>query len=707
MNRFRTATVLLVSLVACAQDKQTVDSTTTQTPSQPRGSVVGVVTSLRTGAPLQGVVVSVPQASGLVTDTTDANGAYGLSGLVAGGTYELRYALAGHVPSFASGRIPDSAGDFPTDGVLQLDVALAQANATVSGHVTARNGVAAAGVVLTADLRNQGFDLVAQATTDAQGAYSLSGLPGAPTGLTVTLVAQPWDANADGLADYEALARAVPTYPGATSLLDVDLRAAAADLLLLTSNLESGILPASASILLTFNRQLDAVLTDATLYDSTAAKTVAVVVSVDGTGKILTIVPAGATGLAPYHSYSLTVYAEATNGSRLIVNKSFTADVPASLLPAITGLTVTPASADYDTATYTLSWNASASAAGYQVWARDTNRNPDYLLLKTLGSTPAPSTSVTLPATFDWYSADALVTPLAFGVAVDLAVVAVNAAGDAPLPSSATPVRRSDTVAPWALTGQSGQADNSAGGSARTITLTATFDEYMDPSVLPTISLPAGLTSTFDWSASRTVGTFRITIPASTDGRGAFTIAGAKDTSGNLMTPKTGQLTSIVQLVVNGGFESGDLTGWAPTFAPTTGTATAPVASSSFFATGAWSARIGNAAGTAQSGVSQLTQTLTLPAGYTSIVASVAYRPYSSYPNPGWDTSSCVIQNAGGTSTLATLFSTYSNQTYFTTATSNITGLGGQTVRLVCQTNQRGSDVTGMYLDDVSILATP
>ena len=707
MNRFRTAAVLLASLVACAKDKQTVDNTTNQTPSQPRGSVVGIVTSLRTGAPLPGVVVSVPQASGLVSDTTDANGAYSLNGLVAGVTYEVRFALAGYVPSFASGKIPDVAGDYPTDGVLQLDVPLAQASATVSGHVTARDGAAAAGVVLSADLRYQGFDLVAQATTDALGAYSLSGLPGAPTGLLVELVAQPWDANADGLADYEALARTVPTYPGATSLLDVDLRAAAADLLLLTSNVESGIHPASGSILLTFNRQLDAVLTDVTLYDSTAARTVAVVVSVDGTGKILTIVPAGGTGLAPYHSYSLTVYALATNGDPLTVYKSFIADVPASLLPAITGLTVTPAIADYDTATYTLSWNASASAAGYQVWARDTNRNPSYLLLKTLGSMPAPSTSVTLPATFDWYSADALLTPLAFRVAVDLAVVAVNAAGDAPLPTSATPVRRSDTAAPWALTAQSGQADNSAGLTARTITLTATFDEYMDPSVLPTISLPAALTYTFDWSASATptVGTFHITVPASTDGRGPFTIAGAKDTSGNFMTPKTGQLTSISQLVVNGGFETGDLTGWTATVLSTTSTATAPFATSSVAATGTWSARIGNATLSAQYGTSQLIQTIVLPTGYTSLVASVAYRPYTSYYY--YDSSKCVIQNAAGTSTLATLFTTTSNLTYFQTASVNITSLAGQTVRILCQTYQYGYDETGMYLDDVSILATP
>ena len=82
-----------------------------------------------------------------------------------------------------------------------------------------------------------------------------------------------------------------------------------------------------------------------------------------------------------------------------------------------------------------------------------------------------------------------------------------------------------------------------------------------------------------------------------------------------------------------------------------TGTATAPIATSAVSATGTWSARIGNATASAQAGVSQLVQTVTLPVGYTSLVASVAYRPYSNYPYSGWDTSSCVIQNAAGTLT--------------------------------------------------------
>jgi hypothetical protein len=713
MNRFHAAAFAVAFLVACSQDKQNVDTTTTQTPSQPTGSIVGVVTSLRTGAPLQGVTVSVPAPAGIISDTTDSNGAYALGGVPAGATYVVRFATTGYVPRFGYATIPNDAGDFPSDGIAQLDMAIAQSNATLSGHVYARDGAPAEGVVLTVDLRDQRFDLVATATTDAQGAYSLTGLPGAPEGLALEVVAQPWDANGDGLADYDAVPLQGTTYPAAASLLDFDLRVAAAELLLLTSNLESGLLPASASIQLTFNRALDAAFidfTDVTLYDLTADPygmvKVAVTVSLDITGKILTIVPAGGTALAAYHSYRLVVNAVATNGDTLVVSRSFTADVSTSLLDAVTGLVVSPTNADYNTASFTLSWKEVTNAFRYQVWVRDTNRNPDYLLVKTLGSSPAPSTPVTLPSTFDWYSDDLKLTPFAFGVAVDFAVVAVNAAGDAPSPTTATPVRRTDTVKPTVSQAvQSGWADNSGGSSPRTITLAVYFSEYMDPAFAPTIALPnVNMTYTFAWSGDHMGGTYSIIIPAGIDGRGSYSVSGAKDSSGNVMTSYTGTLTSTMQLITNGDFETGALDpAWTTS---NSGTSTAPVATTAAAASGTYSAQVGNATTSTQNGYSRLYQNVTLPTGYSSIVASVRYRPYTTYAYSGWDYSACYIQNSTGT-TLVTLFSTYQNSLSFSTATANITSYGGLTVRIMCQTYQVGSDITGMYLDNVSILATP
>ena len=712
MNRSHGAAlaVALTFAVACSQEKQTVDTTTSQTPSQPTGSIVGIVTSLRTGAPLQGVTVSAPAGGGIVSDTTDSNGAYALGGLVAGATYTVRFATTGYVPRFEYAAVPDTAGDYPSNGIVQVDMPLAQSNATLSGHVYARDGAPAVGVVLTADLRARGFDLVATATTDAQGAYALTGLPGAPAGLLLDVVAQPWDANADGLADYDALSRTGTTYPAAVSLLDFDLRLAAAELLLLTSNLESGLLPASASIQLTFNRALEAAFIDfthITLYDLTAdplgTVKVAVTASLDTTGKILTIVPAAGTALAAYHSYRLVVNAVATNGDTFVVSRTFTADVPASLLPAVTGLAVT-SPADFDTASFTLSWNASANASGYQVWVRDTNRNPSYLLVRTLLSTPAPSTSVTLPATFDWYSGDAIQTPFAFGVGVDFVVVAVNAAGDAALPSTVVPVHRQDTVHPVVEQAvQIGNADNSASGTPRTITLTLTFSEYIDPAFAPTIGLPDGsMTATFAWQdPNRTVGRFSITIPPSIDGRGTYTVSGAKDLSGNAMTLHTGTITSTVQLVTNGGFEAGSLSGWTTS---ATSTISAPAATQAAVATGAWSAQVGNAIGTYNYGTSTMYQNVTLPTGYASIALSLAYRPYSG--SSTYDYNACYLKDSTGATTYVTLFSTYSTSSSFTTVTRDVTAYAGMTVRITCLTSSIGYQ-SGMYLDDVSILATP
>lgn len=710
MNAGRTlalALALAATLAACSSEDQKVETTETQEPSRPTGTVVGVVTSLRTGAPLQGVTVAVQTQSGaIVSATTDANGAYVLGGLAAGATYAVRFSSAGYVPRLQAASISDSAGEFPADGLVQLNVALAQANATVSGRVLARDGAPAAGVVLTIDLRGAGYDLVATATTDAQGAYTFTGLPGAPSGLTMQLVTQPWDADADGLADYDALSSSVVTYPGASSLRDVDLRLAAEELLLLTSNVESGTVAADAALQLTFNRELDLSATSAVLVDSTAGRTVAVVLSVDASGKVLTVDPAGGTALAAYHAYTLSIAAEATNGDRLNVSRSFTADVPVALLPAVTGLTVTPAAADFDTATFTLSWNASDAAAGYEIWVRDTRDNPSYLLMRTVGASPTPSATVTLPSQFDWYGADGVQTPLARGVAVDFAVVAVNAAGDAAAPSTVTPVRRADTVAPPVESVvQRGTADNTAGSSARTLTLALTFGEYMDIAVAPTISLPnTSMAATFSWNANRTAGTFTITVPATTDGRGSYTVSGAKDTSGNTMASRAGSLVGQVELLSNGGFETAALSGWTTTYS---GTSTAPVASTAVVASGTGSVQIGNATAGVQSGTSQIYQALTLPTGYASIVASVAYRPYTNYAYAGHDSSSCAITNSTGTVVYATIFSTYQDSTTFSTASLDISGYAGYAVRIRCQTVQDGVHITGVYVDDVSIVASP
>jgi hypothetical protein len=184
-------------------------------------------------------------------------------------------------------------------------------------------------------------------------------------------------------------------------------------------------------------------------------------------------------------------------------------------------------------------------ALGYQVFARDTARNPSFLLVGTAGSTLAPHVLVTLPSPFDVYSGDTLVTPFADHTRVDFAVVPVDIYGHAGDPASAAVVSRTDTVRPTVAGATPDvSADNRGGATAATVLLDVDFSEYVDPAMSNfAIALPAvGMSAVFVLDPTLLAGRFTISVPPLTDGRGAFSITGAVDTSGNVMLPHSGSL---------------------------------------------------------------------------------------------------------------------------------------------------------------------
>ena len=147
------------------------------------GGIGGTVTGAPTATPLAGVTVAAldPEGDWLSSTTTNASGAYVLHGLAAGGytvgffpdqgkNYLSQY-YDGQSDQANANTVNVSAGTV-TQGVnAQLDV-----GGTITGHVTsASDGVSLQGIEVTAfGDTGSGYGT---ATTDAQGDYTIVGLP--------------------------------------------------------------------------------------------------------------------------------------------------------------------------------------------------------------------------------------------------------------------------------------------------------------------------------------------------------------------------------------------------------------------------------------------------------------------------------------------------------------------------------------------------
>ncbi|HYV49574.1 MAG TPA: carboxypeptidase regulatory-like domain-containing protein, partial [Myxococcaceae bacterium] len=442
--------------------------------SFPVGSISGRVTSLIDGSPLKDVTVSVALKAPV---TTDSNGYYEIKDLPAGNTYRVRFSLTGYVGRFGDGTLPDAAGNYPQgNAVAEVNTALSTDKAGITGRVYLSGGNPAANAVVGIDLRGSNFDLAQQVKTDANGDFNMTGLPGSPTGIPVTVVVQPFDQDGDGRADYGVVQVSGNTFPDVVTRVDVDLRSAANSVLLLSSNMDDGTHAADGagndSLKLVFNRGLvkDAVVV--TLTDTDQARAIGTGLAFDATSSIVTVTPAGGK-LTVGDNYRLNITVRADNSATGTFNRNFREVVTGSGLGQVTGLTVTPLTVDWRTTSFTLRWNPLAGANTYRVYVKDTGNNGAYQLMGTpIGSTPTPGATVNLPAAFDWFAADGIQTPFANGVGVDFVVIPADIIGNFVDPSTATPVHRADNTAPRiSSAAQGGSADNTAGSSPATVTL--------------------------------------------------------------------------------------------------------------------------------------------------------------------------------------------------------------------------------------------
>jgi hypothetical protein len=149
-------------------------------------------------------------------------------------------------------------------------------------------------------------------------------------------------------------------------------------------------------------------------------------------------------------------------------------------------------------------------------------------------------------AQFDYYLGDAIQTPLTNGTSLSFKIIAANTVGEGP---ASTIITFGDLTAPVGngAPTQSGTADNSAGTSAKVITVSFKVNEYLGSTPTPSFNfneaggdvayaLPANAAAftAADWDADMKGGTVTITIPANKNGAGdQLNISGFKDNSGN------------------------------------------------------------------------------------------------------------------------------------------------------------------------------
>jgi len=184
-----------------------------------------------------------------------------------------------------------------------------------------------------------------------------------------------------------------------------------------------------------------------------------------------------------------------------------------------------------------------------------------------------------------------------------------------------------------------------------------------------------------------------MSVNAGSSAPGSYTITvTGTGTSATHSTTVGLTVTAASVVVVNGGFETGNLSGW------TTSGAFTPVISTTPHS-GTYSARLGSTS--AVNGNSTLTQTVAVPNGTPTL--SFWYQPHC--PDTiVYDQQQMQVRSTSG-ATLATVLNVCSNSGAWTHVTSSLSAYAGQTVVLWFNDHDDGypTDPTYFLLDDVTL----
>jgi hypothetical protein len=721
-----------------------------QKPVSPKGSIIVRAVDVGTAGPLDGVTVKVLGSD--TVGTTNADGVFKFDNMVVNSSYMFIFEKAGYLRARQSASIQGSAGNSPLENsVTTFSIDLYPANGSVTGFVFLPNGTPAPNATVYVDQRNNlgssAAESIVSATTGMDGSFTLMGLATRPTGQGTQVVARWYDENGDMQADYGSTSTTVTLFPGQPGRVFLTYSANSIGQRIIASNVFDGQVAAGEDLQFTFALPLFT----GTLVGTTAAPWVLTQLSnsnanipVEGTYMSpteLRVRPA-LNSLREGEEYRLTLSLRnaSTNqgtGSQFTANIEFQVR-PAMVVPfttQVTGLTVTnpvsvapfsQTSFDHNSTQFTVAFVPAAGALRYEVYARDTRTNPNYVLVQQFAATGAPriERSVFLPTTFN---APFTSQPLAGGNRVNFAVVGIDAYGQrAPL-MAATAVEVRDTVPPTAL----GVANAATGtplvdaindtSAPATIRLRITYSEPMDPTSMVTYTTSATPAPMTAWSwETTTSGILTLTIGANNDASGSFAIRGGRDAAGNDIVRAgdlVGSLTGRRELLANGDFQMGAMCGlgsWTPS---TLNNGPAPSAVNNNGAivgsTSACAAVLGSIpGGTAGVGRSRIVQDVTLASlmgtghryeftgRHRSVNVPNAAAPGASY------SFGCRVTTPADV-LLQPLFTGNANfPGYLSAGPVDLSAQAGNSIRIQCETdnvNMMAPGFGAMYLDELSV----
>jgi hypothetical protein len=173
----------------------------------------------------------------------------------------------------------------------------------------------------------------------------------------------------------------------------------------------------------------------------------------------------------------------------------------------------------------------------------------------------------------------------------------------------------------------------------------------------------------------------------------------ASDAAGNIGTSTTITVTvnnTVQQLLLNTGFETGNLTSW------NAGGVLVPVVTTAKHNTGSYSAQLGSSITPEPNGDSWLYQTVTIPSGATAASLNFYYWGVCN-DTVSNDWQEAQIQSATGT-TLAQVMKVCNTSSAWTKVYFNLLPYVGQTIRIYFNDHGNGNGLlTYMYLDDVTV----